>query len=59
MSIPIIATIVVLKFQQCYIAQASGPVTYVVGDDLGWAVEGNPESWTRGKKFYAGDILGM
>ncbi|XP_011022927.1 PREDICTED: basic blue protein [Populus euphratica] len=46
-----------LIFQQCYIARAKGPVTYVVGDDLGWTLEANPESWTRGKKFYAGDIL--
>uniref|UniRef100_A0A6N2NKE2 Basic blue protein n=1 Tax=Salix viminalis TaxID=40686 RepID=A0A6N2NKE2_SALVM len=60
MNIPIIATIAALWsliFQQCYVAQARGPVTYVVGDDLGWTLEANPESWTRGKKFYAGDIL--
>jgi hypothetical protein len=54
-----IATLLSLIFQQCYIARAKGPVTYIVGDDLGWTLDGYPESWTGGKKFYAGDILGM
>ncbi|KAJ6991087.1 hypothetical protein D5086_015301 [Populus alba] len=52
-----IATLLSLIFQQCYIARAKGPVTFVVGDDLGWTLDGYPESWTLGKKFYAGDIL--
>ncbi|KAG6768529.1 hypothetical protein POTOM_027451 [Populus tomentosa] len=52
-----IATLLSLIFQQSYIARAKGPVTFVVGDDLGWTLDGYPESWTLGKKFYAGDIL--
>ncbi|CAK7354840.1 unnamed protein product [Dovyalis caffra] len=55
--IPTIAVLLSLIFQQFYITEASQPITYVVGDDLGWTLEANPESWTRGKKFYAGDIL--
>ena len=32
------------------------PTTHIVGDSSGWTF--NIESWSNGKKFKAGDILG-
>lgn len=38
------------------------PITYIIGDDMGWAVPPNNsmsyENWTRGKSFMVGDVLG-
>ena len=48
------ATILVLTlFLSCVTTKAT---TYVVGGSSGWTF--NVESWTSGKKFKAGDILG-
>ncbi|KAG6586384.1 hypothetical protein SDJN03_19117, partial [Cucurbita argyrosperma subsp. sororia] len=41
-------------------APARQPMTYVVGDSLGWSVPNNPsfyESWARDNTFVVGDIL--
>ncbi|GMI74410.1 early nodulin-like protein 22 [Hibiscus trionum] len=35
----------------------SKPVTYRVGDEFGWDLTIDMQSWTRGKNFHAGDIL--
>ncbi|XP_022762096.1 basic blue protein-like [Durio zibethinus] len=35
----------------------SKPTTYMVGDDSGWDLVIDMQSWTRGKNFHAGDIL--
>lgn len=43
-------------------APSTGPVTYTVGDTIGWTVPANGASayrtWTSGKSFKVGDILG-
>lgn len=33
--------------------------TYMVGDNIGWSVTIDMETWPDGKTFYAGDVLGM
>ncbi|PON60791.1 Phytocyanin domain containing protein [Trema orientale] len=49
----IAATILVLTlFLSCVTAKAT---TYVVGGSSGWSY--NVQSWTKGKKFKAGDVL--
>ncbi|KAK6283031.1 hypothetical protein POUND7_016856 [Theobroma cacao] len=35
----------------------SKPKTYMVGDEEGWDLVIDMESWTKGKNFHAGDIL--
>ncbi|XWS55216.1 hypothetical protein CRYUN_Cryun10bG0155700 [Craigia yunnanensis] len=35
----------------------SKPTTYIVGDDEGWDLSIDMQSWTRGKNFHAGDLL--
>ncbi|XVE94035.1 hypothetical protein REPUB_Repub01dG0245500 [Reevesia pubescens] len=35
----------------------SQPTTYMVGDDEGWDLSINMQSWTKGKNFHAGDFL--
>ncbi|KAE8668338.1 putative Early nodulin-like protein 22 [Hibiscus syriacus] len=49
----ILAIIILLQFQ----AIDSSPVTYHVGDEFGWDLVIDMQSWARGKKFHAGDFL--
>ncbi|KAE8721767.1 putative Early nodulin-like protein 22 [Hibiscus syriacus] len=49
----VLAIITLLQFQ----AIDSTPVTYHVGDEEGWDLSIDMQSWTRGKNFHAGDFL--
>ncbi|XWS40317.1 hypothetical protein CRYUN_Cryun18bG0130200 [Craigia yunnanensis] len=46
-----------MLFQLQYEAIHSVSTTYLVGDDEGWDPIVDLEGWTKGKNFYAGDIL--
>lgn len=40
-------------------SEAIHPKGYMVGDDEGWGLTIDMETWPRGKQFFAGDILGI
>ncbi|XWS62536.1 hypothetical protein CRYUN_Cryun06bG0019800 [Craigia yunnanensis] len=48
-----------LQFEAIYsgIPHSQQPTTYIVGDEEGWDLVIDMESWTRGKDFHAGDLL--
>lgn len=39
-------------------AITSNANTYIVGDNSGWDISTNLDTWQRGKKFVEGDVLG-
>ncbi|XP_022748593.1 basic blue protein-like [Durio zibethinus] len=48
----------VLQFQAIHArVRHSQPTTYIVGDEEGWDMIYDMESWTQGKPFHAGDLL--
>ncbi|KAK8606202.1 hypothetical protein V6N13_102957 [Hibiscus sabdariffa] len=55
----ILVITMLLQFQRAIGSRTldSTPVTYHVGDDEGWDLSIDMQSWTRGKEFHAGDSL--
>ncbi|XVE94034.1 hypothetical protein REPUB_Repub01dG0245400 [Reevesia pubescens] len=51
--------ILLLQFDVIHsrIHYSSQPTTYMVGDEEGWDLVIDMQSWARGKNFHAGDIL--
>ncbi|KAK8981748.1 hypothetical protein V6N11_049242 [Hibiscus sabdariffa] len=46
--------LLVLQFEAIFLRH---PATYMVGDDFGWDLVIDMETWPVGKTFYAGDFL--
>ncbi|XVF37014.1 hypothetical protein REPUB_Repub19eG0108900 [Reevesia pubescens] len=51
--------ILLLQFDVIHsrIHYSSQPTTYMVGDEEGWDLVIDMQSWARGKNFHAGDII--
>lgn len=49
--------LVLILWVALHLRLTNAAATYTVGDSNGWTF--NVESWTDGKSFRAGDVLGM
>ena len=56
MGVGTIVVVVALSLFLSCVTVTTEAATYVVGGSSGWTY--NVQSWTKGKKFKAGDVLG-